>query len=152
MKSAPSSLTAHIGYWMRLVSNAVSHSFARQLESSGVTVAEWVVLREMFGQGDTISPGQVAELTGLTRGAVSKLMDRLLRKGLVTRTEASFDRRYQDLRLTPAALELVPRLAALADENDFVFFGFLGEAERAALTGSLRKIADQHGLKRPPIE
>jgi hypothetical protein len=59
-KIHPSQLTSHIGFWMRLVSNNVSHAFARKLEASGVTVAEWVILREMFGGDDTTSPSIVA--------------------------------------------------------------------------------------------
>lgn len=105
-----SSLKSHMGYWMRLVSNSVSQSFARRLEASGVTVAEWVVLREMYCGDDTTSPSIVAELTGLSRGAVSKLIERLLGKRLVTRTESEGDRRFQDIRLTPQAIVLnVPR-------------------------------------------
>ena len=152
MKIESSTLKSHIGFWMRLVSNSVSHTFARQLESSGVTVAEWVVMREMYGGDETTAPSAVAELTGLTRGAVSKLIDRLLRKGLVTRTEATADRRYQDIRLTTAAINLVPKLARLADENDRTFFGVLSKSERDALTATLKKMALKHGLTRMPVE
>ena len=35
-----SDLTSHLGYWLRHVSNHVSHAFARKLESRDVTVAE----------------------------------------------------------------------------------------------------------------
>jgi len=108
---AATRLTRHIGYWMRRVSNSVSHAFARKLETGGVTVAEWVVLREMYAGDDTTSPSAVAELTGLTRGAVSKLISRLLDKGLVTRRESAKDRRYQDIKLTETAIALVPLLA-----------------------------------------
>lgn len=147
-----SELKSHLGYWMRLVSNHVSHAFARKLESSGVTVAEWVVLREMYGGDETTSPSKVAELTGLTRGAVSKLIDRLLHKALVTRQAADGDRRFQDIRLTPQALALVPKLAALADQNDAELFSVLSSAERKQLGELLKKLADEHRLVRPPIE
>ncbi|MBX3022944.1 MAG: MarR family transcriptional regulator [Bdellovibrionales bacterium] len=152
MKRDASGLKSHIGFWMRLVSNNVSHSFARKLESSGVTVAEWVVLREMYGAGENISPSTVAELTSLTRGAISKLMERLLQKKLVTRTEARVDRRFQEIKLTPAAAALVPKLAALADENDEQFFSVLTASERKTLIETLQKIADRHGLKKLPTE
>jgi DNA-binding MarR family transcriptional regulator len=142
----------HIGFWMRLVSNHVSYAFARKLESSGVTVAEWVVLREMHGGDATTSPSVVAELTGLTRGAVSKLISRLLEKGLVTRKESSSDRRYQDIELTPAATAMVPKLAKLADENDREFFGVLSKSERRILTDLLRKAAALHNLKKVPVD
>ena len=150
-KIAASRLTMHIGFWMRLVSNHVSYAFARKLEFSGVTVAEWVVLREMYGGDDTTSPGVVAELTGLTRGAVSKLISRLLEKGLVTRKESSSDRRYQDIELTPAALAVVPKLAKLADENDREFFKGLRKSERVTLTSLLKKTAALHSLKNMPV-
>ncbi|HEX7663931.1 MAG TPA: MarR family transcriptional regulator [Polyangiaceae bacterium] len=147
-----SELADHVGFWMRAVSNAVSHSFADRLEATGVTVAEWVVLREMYGSEESTSPSAVAESTGLTRGAISKLVDRLLQKKLVTRAEATDDRRFQEIRLSAAALSLVPRLAEIADENDEDFFGVLTSAERAQLTALLRKLARSHDLRRAPTE
>ena len=151
-QSAVSPLKAHIGFWLRLVSNQVSHSFARKLEATGVTVAEWVVLREMSGGNATTSPSTVAELTGLSRGAVSKLIERLLRKGYVTRQDSSGDRRRQDIELTPSAVGLVPRLAKLADENDEAHFGVISPEERHALRQTLIRIADRNHFSKPPIE
>lgn len=151
-KSKISGLSKHIGYWMRLISNDVSHAFARKLEASGVTVAEWVVLREMYGGDDTTSPGAVAELTGFTRGAVSKLITRLLEKELVSRKESSMDRRYQDIELTAKAMRLVPKLAALADQNDKEFFFCLTKTERSQLKGLLQKLANHHRLKTAPTK
>ncbi|MFY9803765.1 MAG: MarR family transcriptional regulator [Candidatus Acidiferrales bacterium] len=148
---AASRLTIHIGFWMRLVSNNVSQAFARKLEASGVTVAEWVVLREMYGGAYTTSPSVVAELTGLTRGAVSKLISRLLEKGLVTRKYSTSDRRFQEIELTKAALAIIPKLATLADENDKEFFGVLSKSERRTLSGILRKIAARHQLTKMPV-
>lgn len=151
-KLSASRLKSHIGYRLRVVSNAVSHTFARKLAASGVTVAEWVILREMYSTGEKTSPSVVAKITGLTRGAVSKLIERLLRKGLVTRTEFSIDRRYQEIKLTPAAVKLVPKLARIADENDESFFSVLPEAERKSLMSALVKVAEFHKLKTNPIE
>ncbi len=147
-----SKLTDHTGYWMRLISNDVSHSFARKLEITGVTVAEWVVLRKMYESKEIISPGVVAEVTGLTRGAVSKLITRLLGKGLVNRKESSDDRRYQDIELTSKAVVLVPKLAALADQNDEEFFSVLSLIDREHLMRILKILADYHQIKTAPIE
>jgi predicted regulator of amino acid metabolism with ACT domain len=91
--STVSDLKKHVGFWLRFVSNHVSHAFARKLLASGVTVAEWVVMREMFDDEET-SPGVLAERIGMTRGGVSKLVDRLvarssLRGGTAATTAAS---------------------------------------------------------------
>lgn len=147
-----SRLTDHIGYWMRMVSNHVSYSFAKKLEVTEVTVAEWVVLREMYGSDDIASPSRVADLTGLTRGAVSKLITRLLAKGLVTRRESVDDRRYQDIELTEKAVGLLPKLATLADKNDEDFFSVLSRKEREQLVELLKKIAVEHELNGAPID
>lgn len=151
-KHQVSPLKSHIGYRLRVVSNAVSHSFAKKLESCDVTVAEWVILREMYSGEETTSPSAVAEITGLTRGAISKLIERLLRKDLMTRTEANGDRRYQEIKLTSKAVKLVPKLASLADKNDEAFFSILTNSERDALMKTLVKIAEAHQLNTNPTE
>ena len=144
-----SDLKKHVGFWLRFVSNHVSQAFARRLLASGVTVAEWVVMREMFGDEET-SPGILAERIGMTRGGVSKLVDRLVSKKVITRRERSDDRRFQSIALTAAGRRLIPQLAALADRNDEEFFHPLSGAERAALIATMRKLVQAHGLQSLP--
>ncbi len=147
---AASGLEAHLGYWVRFVSNHVSHAFALKVEARGVTVAEWVLLREMF-QRDSAAPSELAERIGMTRGAISKLADRLLAKALITRTPSKEDARYQTLALTKKGRALVPALAALADENDEEFFGHLDKAARENLAAAMKEIVRRHHLKALPV-
>lgn len=151
-KQEASDLKSHLGYHLRVVSNAVSHSFAYKLAASEVTVAEWVILREMYSSEEKTSPSVVAELTGLTRGAVSKLIDRLLHKGLVKRAESAEDRRYQEIKLTANAIKLVPKLAKIADKNDEMFFSILSQSEQKKLMKTLLKLTSHHKLNTNPIE
>jgi DNA-binding MarR family transcriptional regulator len=146
-----SELRSHTGFWLRFVSNHVSQSFARKLLDSGVTAAEWVILREIFDT-DEMPPSALAEQTGLTRGAISKLIERLVSKKLVSRKEGSDDRRYQRIALTPAGRRLVPTLAAIADQNDHEFFKPLSTKEHEALVATLRKLVHAHGLHTLPTE
>ena len=148
----PSELKSHIGYRLRAISNAVSHSFARKLITSEVTVAEWVILREMYDKSEIISSSMIAELTGLTRGAVSKLVDRLVRKNLIIRTESTADRRFLRIELSSKAKELVPALAAIADENDEAFFSSLSKKEQKILMDILIKLSEIHQLNTSPIQ
>ncbi len=146
-----SDLKKHIGFWLRFVSNHVSHAFARKLLASGVTVAEWVVMREMFDNEET-SPGVLAERIGMTRGGVSKLVDRLVSKKLITRRDRSDDRRFQSIALTAAGRRLTPQVAAVADQNDEEFFHPLSARERAALVAIMKKLVVAHGLQTLPTE
>lgn len=150
--SKHSQLTDHIGYWMRMVSNNVSYSFARKLNASEVTVAEWVILREMYSAKDSTAPSAIAAVTGLTRGAISKLITRLINKKLVSRKEASDDRRYQDIELTDKGRALVPKLVKLADQNDEEFFACLPAAKRNQLKALLQEVATHHEIKTVPTE
>jgi DNA-binding MarR family transcriptional regulator len=150
-RPAVSPLDSHLGYWLRFVSNHVSHAFARKAETQGVTVAEWVVLRELYDR-DGLAPSILAERIGMTRGAVTKLADRLIGKDLVTRRAVEADRRFQILALTASGRRLVPALAKLADANDAEFFAYLSRAERAALTAAMKAIVKHHGLKAVPVD
>ena len=150
--SAPvSELKKHVGFWMRFVSNHVSHAFARKLVASGVTVAEWVVLRELYDQ-EAMASSVLAERAGMTRGAASKLVDRLVGKELVSRRDRTDDRRFQDIALTASGRRLLPALAALADRNDDEFFHPLSAKERETLIATLKKLVQAHGLHKLPIE
>jgi DNA-binding MarR family transcriptional regulator len=151
LKPQISNLESHLGYWMRFVSNHVSNAFGVKVETRGVTVAEWVVMRALF-DSDSVNPSQLADQIGLTRGAVSKLVDRLILKGFTVCHADQRDRRYQTLALSPSGRRLVPELAKLADQNDREFFGHLSNQEREALGNVLRSIGKAHGLKSVPIE
>jgi DNA-binding MarR family transcriptional regulator len=148
---AVSELRSHIGFWLRFVSNHVSHAFAKKLLDSGVTAAEWVILREIYDT-DEMPPSALAEQTGFTRGAISKLIERLVVKKLVSRKEGSDDRRYQRIALTPAGRRLVPTLAAIADRNDHEFFKPLTGKEQQALIAILKKLVHTHDLHKLPTE
>lgn len=146
-----SDLASHTGYLLRMVSNAVSNEFARKVAAEGVTVAEWVMLRALYG-GEAMAPSALAARMGMTKGAISKLADRLLDKGLIERTGNPADRRGHSLSLSATGTAKVPVLAGLADANDDAFFAVLGEDDRARLRGALRALIDRHGLSATPTD
>jgi DNA-binding MarR family transcriptional regulator len=148
---AASDLDFHTGYLLRVVSNAVSQNFARKMAGEGVTVAEWVFLRSIY-DADAIAPSSLARKMGMTKGAISKLADRLIDKRLVERTENPNDKRGHALSLSVAGRQKVPILAALADSNDAAFFSALAPQAHGRLRGLLRELIERHGLTATPIE
>jgi DNA-binding MarR family transcriptional regulator len=146
-----SDLHAHVGYWLRAVSNHVSYAFKVRVEAQGVTVAEWVVLRALF-EREGVKPSELAATIGHTRGAVSKLVERLKSKDLVSVRNDARDGRAQLITLKPSGRRLVPKLAALADENDAEAFGHLEPAQRALLFATLKGLAEHFGLKEAPVD
>ncbi|HEX7640470.1 MAG TPA: MarR family winged helix-turn-helix transcriptional regulator [Burkholderiaceae bacterium] len=142
-------LEAHLGFWLRFVSNHVSARFGRLLEERGVTVTEWVALRALLDTGET-SHAELIRTLGMTKGAASKVVSRLEEKGLARRRLAPGRGREQVLSLTRAGRALVPRLAELADANDEHFFGHLAAAERRALLDAMRALVARHRLEELP--
>lgn len=144
-------LERHLGYWMRLVSNQVSGVFARSLSQYDISTAEWVALNKIERtQGLTSSALSVS--MGMTRGAVSKILDKLDAKALVKRNASPDDNRVQLLSLTRDGRRLLPLLTGVADGNDDRFFSVLDENERTALRTALQKLADIHEFRDVPLE
>jgi DNA-binding MarR family transcriptional regulator len=117
----------------------------------GVTVAEWVVLRALF-DGNGVKPSDLAAKIGLTRGAISKLVDRLVAKDLVSVRDDIRDGRAQLITLKASGRGLVPKLAALADENDAKAFGHLEQEQRALLLATLKGIVEHLRLRGTPVD
>ena len=144
-------LTAHLGYWLRQVSNHVSQAFGRKLVAKDVTVAEWAMMRVLHDREPT-APSQLADDMGMTRGAITKLADRLLAKALITREASPDDGRSQTLQLTAQGTVLVPELAALADENEAECFAHLSDKDRSTMQRILKETVTRLGLTAVPTD
>lgn len=138
MKNTPSKLEDHLGYWLRCLSNYVHSTFAERLAEYDVSVAQWVVLRTLYDKKDT-SLNEAASLVGVDNSSLSRMVDRLIQKDLIHRTEGA-DRRAICLSLSPAGKKLVPELTRLADENDFYFFRTLSIKEREHMLNTIKEL------------
>jgi DNA-binding MarR family transcriptional regulator len=144
-------LEIHLGYWLRLVSNEVSGAFARALQERRISVAEWVALSRIATLAE-LTPARLAAAMSMTRGAVTKILDKLEAKKLVSRTPSRRDNRVQLLSLTGLGRRILPGLTTIADGNDSHFFAVLSQDEQAALRSLLRKLAEIHRIVRTPVE
>lgn len=150
-QASTSGLEAHLGYWLRRVSNQVSGAFARSLQQRHVSVAEWVVLSQI-GAGPEARPAELADEIGLTRGAVSKVLDKLEGKKWLARRTSPEDNRVQILSLTRQGKRVLPQLAEIADHNDERFFNYLDAKERETLRRLLQKLTEFHQIQEVPTE
>lgn len=146
-----STLESHLGYWLRRVSNTVSGEFARSLYARQTSVAEWVLLRRLH-EREQATPGELAQALTMTRGAISKIIDKLQTKRWIRSKVNPEDNRGQLLSLTPVGRRKLPELAKIADQNDEHFFACLDAGERAALKKLLSKLAEHHQIRDVPVE
>lgn len=144
-----SALDSHLGFWLRFVSNQVSSRFETLLAAHDISVTEWVAMRSLYGHMDATHAELISAL-GMTKGAASKVVSRLEAKGLTERQLSKDSQREQVLFLTDEGNQLVPKLAALADENDDHFFGHLTAAQRQDMQTLMQELVTYHRLKQIP--
>jgi DNA-binding MarR family transcriptional regulator len=148
---AISGLEAHLGYWLRRVSNSVSSGFSQSLQAKHTSVAEWVLLRHLWDRNQA-TPGEMAEALTMTRGAISKIIDKVEAKGWIRIKSNPEDNRGRLLSLSGTGRRVVPELAEIADRNDQKFFSCLDPEERTALRHLLGKLATRHRMHDVPVE
>jgi len=139
----PSNLGDHLGYWLRCLSNFVSHTFEQRLATKDISVAQWVVLRTLY-DSNGVTLNEAARQVGVDKSTLSRMVERLVQKGLANRSEGQ-DRRSVGLTLTPAGKMLVPQLARLADENDEAFFRTLSSRQREGFLTTIKQLLATNG-------
>jgi DNA-binding MarR family transcriptional regulator len=86
------------------------------------------------------SPSRLAELLGLTRGALSARLAPVEEAGLITRTHETGDRRRVRVRLTTAGHAAFEAHAVSEDAGEGALLAALTEEERRTLADLLRKL------------
>lgn len=87
-----------------------------------------------------LSPGSLVTETMSTSGTMTNRIDRLERRGLVTRLPDPNDRRGVRVRLTDTGRETVESALAALLDWEHAFLETLGQAERRELAGLLRSL------------
>lgn len=145
-------LEDHLGYWLRKLSNAVSGAFAGRLERHGVSVAQWVVLRTLQDH-EALPLKEIVARVEVDQGSLSRMVDRLIVRGLVRREADERDGRAVAISLTKEGRKLVPKLAAEADRNEEEFFASLPQRRRKEWLRMIKELLAQGEIdRRSPVE
>jgi DNA-binding MarR family transcriptional regulator len=114
------------------------------LDSDGLKHWQFKVLLTLrrLGPPYEASPSDLADLLGLTRGALSARLAPLEEAGLITRTPDAEDRRRVHVRLTPAGYAAFEQHAASEEEDENALLAVLSEEEKRTLAGLLRRLVE----------
>lgn len=97
----------------QVFSAAVSGLLEAQIQEAGLDLAvSQVRMLALIERLPTCGIAHLADYMGVSNAAVSRSVDRLVRRGLVDRTAAGGDRRAVDLRVTRAGRTVVRRYQA----------------------------------------
>lgn len=117
--AAPLRLDAYLPYRLAAASAAVSQLIARTYEARfGLTIWQWRVLA-VLGEGEERTQRALIERTGMDKVTVSRAVQALMLRGLVTRRASVADRRASLIALSQAGAgvyrEIVPLARAYED-------------------------------------
>ena len=111
------------------------------LNRHGLTVAQYNVLRILRGAGEQGACGrEIAGRLITVEPDITRLLDRVAKRGLISRRRDAQDRRFVTARITPAGLETLAVLDEPVAELHQRQFGGLSGTELTQLTGVLEKL------------
>lgn len=131
-------LKQHIGYWLNRLRSAVHYRFEERLAQYEVSVPAWCIMASVYDDS-AHSINELADYIEIDKAAVSRLVEKLVQKGLLLH-EAGKDRRSGSIRLTPIGQALVPKLIKEAEQNEMEFFGHLSEKQQQNLQNIFNEI------------
>ncbi|GAB3571281.1 MarR family transcriptional regulator [Spirosoma luteolum] len=126
---------------LMFTSNWISDSQARLLKPYGLTLQQYNVLRILRGQYP--NPAKVTDITERMLDKMSnasRLVDKLVLKKLVLRTECPSDRRAVDVVITDAGLDLLKKLDDFQEKWDATHNQKITEDEAIQLSILLDKL------------
>lgn len=111
------------------------------LNRHGLTVAQYNVLRILRGAGEQgACRREIAGRLITVEPDITRLLDRMEKRGSISRRRDAQDRRIVTARITPAGLEALAVLDEPVAELHRRQFGRLSGAELTQLTGVLEKL------------
>jgi DNA-binding MarR family transcriptional regulator len=119
------------------------------LDDLDLPFSQTKIVMSFTGRPEPRSLGSIAEELGLSLPAVSRAVDGLSKRGLVTRTEDPADRRTKLVAPTASGQEVVQRLFELRVTGLQDFVASLSDDERDALAAALAPIAARDDLFSP---
>jgi len=113
---------------------------ARLWQLAHLTLTQVSVLRHLRSGPQTA--GRLAELAGLSATSVSRLVDRLEKRGLVSRKRDAEDRRIVEVQLEPAGERLLGEAKVFRGSDLHHAVEAMSADERRRLTASLTRLVE----------
>jgi len=99
------------------------------LKAAEISPTQYNVLRILRGAGDALACGEIADRMITREPDMTRLLDRLEKRRLITRARQQADRRVVATRITPKGLELLESLDAPVIQMHKRQLGHLGQAK-----------------------
>ncbi len=137
--SSSDQFLAAIQEWVGVSTRRSMHDFRQFMAGSGLSPSQAQTLMRLY-YGGGCSVNDLAAHLGLTLGATSQLIDRLVGMGLANRAETPADRRVRQIELTDTGRQLVRDSISARERWMEDLTDQLRPAEREAIALALRTL------------
>lgn len=129
---------------LQRAANRLGQQAERLLKSNGLSGAQYNVLRILRGaEPDGLACGSIGERMISHDPDMTRLLDRMERRGLITRARQSEDRRVVKARITATGLELLKKLDGPIRSLHKRQFAHMNSAKMKSLAALLDEICEQ---------
>jgi DNA-binding MarR family transcriptional regulator len=145
LKPKPGSSPEEVAHLeMMRTMEAISHRFAQVLKAEDLSETQYNVLRILRGASEGLPCGEIGNRMVTRDSDITRLLDRLEKRSLVSRSREIKDRRTVWARITPQGLKLLARLDEPVLATHFELLGHLGTKRLKLLTDLLRLARQPH--------
>ncbi len=117
----------------------LSRGVAALLKTEELSLTQYNVLRVLRGSPDGLPCGEIARRLITREPDITRLLDRMEKRGLISRCRDAKDRRTVVTRITAEGLDAVNRLDEPVHALHRMQLGHLGHEHLLSLTGLLRQ-------------
>lgn len=135
-----------MGINLMYTANWINEKIAKLLYAEKITQQQYNILRILRGSETPLSTLKIRERMLDKMSDTSRIVDRLVTKGLVEKSACIKDKRLVDIQLSPAGLLLVEKLDQYNEQIDAILKG-INEQEAAAVNQVLDKLRDYYETK-----
>ncbi|MEO8137011.1 MAG: MarR family transcriptional regulator [Betaproteobacteria bacterium] len=129
-----------VGYLMKRIGASIIAQVDKRLACHDLTSAQWGPLLKMRMSGGGIAVAELARLAQVDAGAMTRLLDRLEKKGLCRRARCTDDRRVVHIEITPEGEAAIAEVPAILSEVMNAHLAGFSKDEWHTLTGYLQRM------------
>jgi DNA-binding MarR family transcriptional regulator len=146
VKPENAEFVANLGRLVHHIMSTCSRGVLEAVDELGISLTQLKALQTLSSEGSELSLKAIGDQLGLSLPAVSRAVDGLVQRELVTRTEDPNDRRSKLVATTPAGRALVNEVIALRIADLESFVESLSPRERSQLEKAASTIVASRGL------
>jgi DNA-binding MarR family transcriptional regulator len=137
--------SAGLGYFVRETHKAMMRRLAEELTAQGIAPKHYYYLRALYEENG-ITQIELGERVGMNRATVTRVVDTMVRSGLVRRIRNPDDRRKINIVLTPRAERLRQPLLHTVETLNAEAMRGLSATEARVLRAALRHVLENLGV------